>query len=77
MVWLLILTIYVAPADAADWDGPWLLGKTHLVDQQYASEAECRNSAIQLIGKLHEGMLAPIRFKCVAVPSGLPAGAPR
>lgn len=77
MVWLMILTIYVAPEGAVDWDGPWSLGKTHLVEQQYSSEAACRNSAIQLIAKLHEGMLAPIRFKCVAVPAGLPVGAPR
>lgn len=77
MVWLMILTIYIAPDDAVDWDGPWKLGNTHLVEKQYGSEAECRNSAIQLIGKLREGMLAPIRFKCVAVSTELPAGAPR
>lgn len=41
------------------------------------SEAECRNSAIQLIAKMHQGMLAPMRFACVPIGSALPKGAPR
>ena len=77
MKWLLILAVYAAPPDAVDWDGPWSLGITKLMDQQFNSEAECRNFAIQLIGKMHDGMLAPMRFRCVNVESGLPKGAPR
>jgi hypothetical protein len=75
--WLLVLAVYAAPPDAVDWDGPWDLGMTKLLDQQFDSEAECRNFAVQLIGRMHQGMLAPMRYRCVAVESGLPKGAPR
>jgi hypothetical protein len=77
MKWLLVLAVYAAPPDAVDWDGPWELGMTKLVDQQFDTEAECRNFAVQLIGRMHEGMLAPMRYRCVGVESGLPKGAPR
>lgn len=77
MVWILVLVVYAAPPDAIDWDGPWEFGMTHVVETPFASEAECRNSAIAMIGRLHQGMLAPIRFRCVEVPASLPAGAPR
>jgi hypothetical protein len=77
MKWLLALTIYAAPADAVNWDGPWTLGVAHLLDEQFDTEAECRNSAIRLIGRMHDGMLAPIRHRCIPVEAGLPRGAPR
>ena len=77
MTWLLILVVYAAPPGAADWNGPWELGMPHLVEREFQSEAECRNEAIQIIGRLHQGMLAPIRYHCVGVASGLPAGAQR
>lgn len=77
MTWLLIITMYLAPDGARDWDGPWELGPPKLLERQFGSEAECRNTAIQLIGKVHQGMLAPLRYHCVAVPSTLPEGAPR
>lgn len=77
MVWLLILVVYQAPPDAVNWNGPWTIGMTHVVDERFSSEAECRNSAIQTIGRIHQGMLAPIRFHCVAVDARLPQGAPR
>lgn len=77
MKWLLVITIYFAPPNAVDWDGPWAYGESHLMEEQYSSEAECRNTAIQFIARLHEGMLAPIRFRCVPVEAGLPQGAPR
>lgn len=77
MVWLLVLVVYAAPANAVDWDGPWKFGMTHVVEDQFATEAACRNSATQTIGRLHQGMLAPIRYRCVAVPAGLPKGASR
>jgi len=75
--WLLVLAVYAAPPDAVDWDGPWQLGMTKLLDQQFDTEAECRNFAVQLIGRMHEGMLAPMRYRCVSVDAGLPKGAPR
>jgi hypothetical protein len=50
---------------------------THVVEGHFGSEAECRNTAIELIGRMHQGMLAPIRYRCVEVPAGLPQGAPR
>lgn len=77
MVWLLILIVYKAPPDAVDWNGPWTFGMTHVVDERFSSEAECRNAAIQTIGRVHQGMLAPIRFRCVPVEAALPEGAPR
>jgi len=77
MVWVLVLVFYEAPPSAVDWDGPWKAGMTRAVERQYQSEAECRNTATELIGKLHQGMLAPIRYKCVEFPAGLPKGAPR
>lgn len=77
MKWLLILAVYAAPPDAVDWDGPWELGMTKLLEQQFETEAECRNFAVQLIGRMHQGMLAPMRYRCVSIESGLPKGAPR
>ena len=77
MKWLLIVAIYAAPADAVDWDGPWELGITQMMEQQFDSEAECRNTAIRLIARMHDGMLAPMRFRCVSIEADLPQGAPR
>ncbi len=77
MVWIILLSIYAAPPNATNWDGPWTLGMSRAVEQTFRSEGECRNSAIQLIGKMHQGMLAPMRFKCVRVDATLPEGAPR
>ena len=77
MVWLLVIGIYAAPGNAVNWDGPWRLGMSQALDQRFSSEAECRNSAIQFMGKMHEGMLAPIRFRCVSIDAALPKGAPR
>jgi hypothetical protein len=75
--WLLVVAIYTAPPNAVDWHGPWGLGMTKLLDQQFDSEAQCRNFAVQFIGKMHEGMLAPMRYRCVSIDRGLPKGAPR
>lgn len=77
MKWLLIIAVYTVPANAVDWDGPWGLGLTNLMDQQFMTEAACRNFAIQFIGKMHDGMLAPMRFRCVAIEASLPKGASR
>ena len=77
MKWLLILVVYAAPPDAIDWNGPWEFGMAHVVEQPFSSEAECRSSASEMIARLHEGMRAPVRFRCVPVESGLPEGAPR
>lgn len=76
-MWILVLVVYGAPPNAVDWDGPWKIMMTKAAEQQYSSEAECRNSAIQIIGKIHQGMLAPVRYRCIEVPAELPAGAPR
>jgi hypothetical protein len=76
-IWVLLLVIYEAPPNAVDWDGPWKAGMTNAVDRRFRSEAECRNTAVELIGRLHQGMLAPIRYKCVEMASSLPKGAPR
>jgi hypothetical protein len=77
MKWILILVVYVAPADAVDWDGPWEIGMTKVVEEPFETEATCRSEAIQMIGRIHQGMLAPIRYRCVPIEAKLPAGAPR
>jgi hypothetical protein len=77
MIWLLIFIVYAAPDNAVNWDGPWKLGMSRVMDQRFASEADCRNAAVQFIGKMHEGMLAPMRYRCVGVEGSLPKGAPR
>ena len=77
MMWLLVFSIYAAPDNATNWDGPWKHGESRVLGSPFRSEAECRNSAIQFIGKMHEGMLAPMRFKCVGIEAALPKGAPR
>ena len=78
MVWFLIFHIYVAPADAINWDGPWTIDDKPLtVERYFRSQAECDDAAKKIIAKMHEGMLAPMRYNCVAIPSSLPKGAPR
>ena len=77
MVWLLVVMFYAAPDGAVNWDGPWRFGMSKAMERTFSSEAECRNTAIQFIAKMHDGMLAPIRYRCVAVEAGLPRGAPR
>lgn len=77
MVWLMVIVIYQAPPQSVDWDGPWKFGKAKMIEQQFATEAECRNSAVQLIGRLHQGMLAPVRYRCLPVDGALAKGAQR
>jgi hypothetical protein len=77
MKWILILVIYQAPPDAVNWNGPWTIGLARSVDEHFASEADCRRSAAERIARLHQGMLAPVRFRCVPVEADLPVGAPR
>lgn len=76
-MWILVLAIYSAPPDAVDFDGPWQFWTTKVPEKQYASEAACRNDAIEIIGRIHQGMLAPVRFRCVEIEASLPKGAPR
>ncbi len=76
-MWIMVLAIYGAPPDAVDWDGPWKLFMTKAAETPYASEAACRNDAVEVIGRIHQGMLAPIRFRCVEIEGELPKGAPR
>lgn len=77
MLWLMVFVVYAAPDNVVDWNGPWKFGMSRTADQVFQSEADCRSYAIQFIGKMHQGMLAPMRFKCVAVEASLPKGAPR
>lgn len=58
-MWILVLAMYGAPPDAVDWDGPWTYMETKVLERQFTSEAECRNTAIKLIGDIHQGLLAP------------------
>jgi hypothetical protein len=75
--WIAILMIYAAPADAVNWEGPWTRSMVVSGKNFFATEAECRNDTISWIGRIHQDMLAPIRFQCVAFASSLPIGAAR
>jgi hypothetical protein len=77
MIWFITLFVYAAPPQAVDWDGPWRYGMSKMVEEPYLSEADCRNAAVQMIGRIHQDMLAPIRFQCVSAPANLPRGATR
>lgn len=77
MVWIAIFFVYEAPPNAVDWDGPWKIGITHVSEEHYSSEAKCRTEAIQFIGRMHQGMLAPMRYRCIEMPAALPKGAER
>ena len=77
MVWYLIVLVYAAPDDAVDWNGPWKLGMAQLLEEPHATQAECRAVAVRLIDRLHQGMRAPIRYRCVGAEAGLPKNAPR
>jgi hypothetical protein len=77
MTWLLILIAYQAPPDAVNWNGPWAIGITHVMDEHYRSEAACRRAAVQAMDQLHQGMRAPLRYRCVPVEVALREGAPR
>ncbi len=77
MVWLMVFVLYAAPSNATNWNGPWKFGMSRVAAQEFQSEADCRSYAIQFIGKMHQGMLAPIRFRCVSIEGSLPEGAPR
>ena len=75
--WLLVLVVYAAPADAIDWNGPWAFGMAHMEDQPYPTEAKCKIAGITMVKRLHKGMRAPIRIKCVPFGDSLPVNAPR
>jgi hypothetical protein len=77
MTWLLIIAIYAAPPTAVNWNGPWELGMTKLMEGQFDSETECHNTAVRFKAKMQEGMLAPMRYRCVGIDAGLPQGANR
>ena len=63
-VWVAVMVIYQAPADAIDWQGPWIRSKAFVSPNFFQSESECRRTTEQLIAKMHEGMKAPIQFQC-------------
>ena len=77
MIWFLIISIYAAPPDAMSYDGPWVVRLTNMEAQPFRTMADCRNAAIEKIARLHEGMMAPMRYRCVPMAARLPAGARR
>ena len=76
-MWLLLIAIYMAPADAVNWQGTWELGMTKLIEQRYESERACLDKGREIKARLNEGMLAPVRTHCIEVAGGLPKGAAR
>ena len=76
-MWLLLFAIYVAPPDAVDWQGPWELGMTRLMEQHYASKKDCLDAGAKVKSRLNEGMLAPVRYHCVEIAGELSSGIAR
>lgn len=69
--------VYTAPSDAVNWYGSWELGPAVLRDERFSSEANCLSAGFEIKSKLNQGMLAPVRYQCIEVDAGLPAGATR
>lgn len=76
-MWLLVLMIYTAPSGAVNWKGAWELGPAVLRDERFSSEADCLAAGYEIKSSLNQGMLAPVRYQCISVDAGLPAGAQR
>jgi hypothetical protein len=76
-VWVLLMGVYAAPYNAGPWDGPWKAGMFIADKEPFETEEECHKKANFMMKKLHKGMLAPIRYKCVTFDQSLPKGAPR
>jgi hypothetical protein len=38
----------------------------------YASETECRSDNEARIARMHQGMKAPMRYRCIPFPESLP-----
>jgi hypothetical protein len=70
--WVAVLVVYVAPPDAVGWQGPWTRGKTVARPNFFASEAECRANTEAMIKDMHQGMLAPILYRCVPFQESVP-----
>jgi hypothetical protein len=71
-VWVGVVVVYQAPADAIDWRGPWTRGMAIAGKTFYGSEAECRSDNEVRIARMHQGMKAPMRYRCVPFPESLP-----
>ena len=76
-MWLLILMVYTAPSDAVNWKGSWELGPVVLRDERFSTEANCLAAGYAIKSRLNQEMLAPVRYQCIGVDAGLPAGVPR
>ena len=76
-IFILVMSVYVAPPDAVDWNGPWEHGLVQHMNHKFKSESECLSAAAILKQQMQKGMLAPLRFACVAFDQSLPEGAPR
>ena len=76
-MWLLILMVYTAPSDAVNWKGSWELGPVVLKDDRFSSKANCLAAGYKIKSKLNQEILVPVRYQCIGVDAGLPAGVPR
>ncbi len=72
MIWIAVLVAYQAPHDAINWRGPWTRGVILAGENFYASEAECRTDTERRIVRIHQGMKAPILYRCVPFNESLP-----
>jgi len=75
-IWIMVLSIYVAPSESVDWDGPWKFEKPRVQEQTFNTEIECRSYAVHFIGRLHQVMTVPMRFKCVSFDASIHKGEP-
>lgn len=72
MAWVAVLLIYQAPADSINWHGPWTRGMTIAGKEFFSSELACKTNTEARIAKLHEGMMAPVLYRCVPFQESLP-----
>lgn len=63
--WVAILLVYKAPYDSVNWHGPWSRGMTISGKNFYDSEDACKSDTEGWISRIHQGMKAPIRYRCV------------
>jgi len=72
MTWVAIVLVYQAPADAVDWRGPWTRGMTIGGKDFFPSERACKAETEGRITRMHQGMKAPMLYRCVPFPESLP-----
>jgi hypothetical protein len=70
-VWVSVLVMYLAPADAVDWRGPWTRGRIVASENlQIRSRLQKRNGSND--SPHASGYEGPMLYRCVQFPESLP-----